>query len=116
MNERPEYGRGGPSAESWSETGDRYILKLFRDYVFHQTDGEGRPSVDVAHMVECLNKLDVGSPEKILLASNDGRSLLVVAYHDIRRCLEEAFQELTMSGAGMRAAPAVRPGGGRGMR
>ena len=22
--------------ESWSEYGDRYMLKLFRDYVFHQ--------------------------------------------------------------------------------
>jgi PAB-dependent poly(A)-specific ribonuclease subunit 3 len=32
MNERPEYTR----APQWSETGDRYVLKLFRDYVFHQ--------------------------------------------------------------------------------
>ena len=23
----------------WSETGDRYLLKLFRDFVFHQVGG-----------------------------------------------------------------------------
>eukprot|EP01043_Picozoa_sp_COSAG02_P025315 COSAG02_NODE_1418_length_12720_cov_20.079629_3_plen_54_part_00 len=32
INERPEHNRD----ERWSETGDRYMLKLFRDYVFHQ--------------------------------------------------------------------------------
>lgn len=31
VNDRPENA-------GWSETGDRYILKLFHDYVFHQTD------------------------------------------------------------------------------
>jgi len=32
VNERPEHNMD----TAWSETGDRYILKLFRDYVFHQ--------------------------------------------------------------------------------
>ncbi|KAJ3109740.1 PAB-dependent poly(A)-specific ribonuclease subunit 3 [Phlyctochytrium bullatum] len=36
---------------SWSETGDRYLLKLFRDYVFHQVDEAGNPYVDYGHMV-----------------------------------------------------------------
>ena len=36
MNERPEYAH----APQWSETGDRYVLKLFRDYVFHQVRNE----------------------------------------------------------------------------
>ena len=36
MNERPEYAH----APQWSETGDRYVLKLFRDYVFHQVADE----------------------------------------------------------------------------
>ena len=22
--------------QAWAETGDRYMLKLFRDYIFHQ--------------------------------------------------------------------------------
>ena len=32
INERPEFARDA----RWSETGDRYIVRLFRDYVFHQ--------------------------------------------------------------------------------
>jgi ABC-type uncharacterized transport system YnjBCD ATPase subunit len=42
---------------SWSETGDRYLLKLFRDYVFHQVDEMGNPVVDMAHVLQCLNKV-----------------------------------------------------------
>ena len=41
----------------WSETGDRYLLKLFRDYVFHQVTDTGIPWVDLAHIVSCLNKV-----------------------------------------------------------
>ena len=41
----------------WSETGDRYLLKLFRDYVFHQVDENGRPLVDLGHVITCLNKV-----------------------------------------------------------
>jgi hypothetical protein len=40
----------------WSETGDRYLLKLFRDYVFHQVDSSGKPIVDIGHVLRCLNK------------------------------------------------------------
>src|SRR6266540_3463947 len=39
---------------SWSETGDRYLIKLFRDYVFHQVDENGYPVVDMAHVLMCL--------------------------------------------------------------
>ena len=42
---------------TWSETGDRYMLKLFRDYLFHQVDENGGPWIDQAHMVQCLNKV-----------------------------------------------------------
>lgn len=41
----------------WSETGDRYMLKLFRDYLFHQVDETGAPWIDMAHIVQCLNKV-----------------------------------------------------------
>lgn len=33
LNERPDHTGG-----EWAETGERYILKLFRDYCFHQVD------------------------------------------------------------------------------
>ena len=42
---------------AWSETGDRYMLKLFRDYLFHQVDDSGAPWIDMAHIVQCMNKV-----------------------------------------------------------
>lgn len=47
------------SHHEWSETGDRYMLKLFRDFVFHQTDQLGAPYLDLAHIVSVLNKVSV---------------------------------------------------------
>jgi PAB-dependent poly(A)-specific ribonuclease subunit 3 len=96
INERPQVG-GKLTADAWSETGDRYLIKLFRDYVFHQTDEHGRPWMDLGHIIDCLNKLDVGSDERVLLNSRNGKSFFVVTYQDVRRCIEEAFQELVMS-------------------
>lgn len=52
---------------TWSETGDRYMLKLFRDYLFHQVTEDGRPWLDMSHIVQCLNKLETGSPERVRL-------------------------------------------------
>jgi len=91
INERPEFDMD----PSWSETGDRYLLKLFRDYVFHQVNEEGKPLIDWGHVVECLNKIDIGTTEKILLMSRDEQSMLVVSYADLKRCMDTAFQELT---------------------
>lgn len=90
VNERSDAG----VEPQWSETGDRYLLKLFRDYVFHRVDAHGNPVLDMAHVVECLSRLDVGSPEQILLSSRDGSSLLVATYEDLRRCLRQAIDEL----------------------
>jgi hypothetical protein len=41
----------------WSETGDRYMLKLFRDYIFHQMTANGQPWIDLSHIIQCLNKV-----------------------------------------------------------
>lgn len=41
----------------WSDTGDRYIIKLFRDYVFHQVDEMGNPLVNLGHVLTCLSKV-----------------------------------------------------------
>jgi len=90
INERPE----GDMDSQWSETGDRYLLKLFRDFVFHQTSEDGAPVLDWGHMIEALNKLDAGVPEKILLLSRDEMSMLIVSYADIKRCAEGAYNEL----------------------
>lgn len=50
---------------TWSETGDRYMLKLFRDYLFHTVTEDGRPWLNQSHIVQCLNKLDAGTLEKV---------------------------------------------------
>ncbi|KAJ7452191.1 hypothetical protein B0H11DRAFT_2074729 [Mycena galericulata] len=90
INERPEFAR----EPRWSETGDRYIIKLFRDYVFHQIDENGNPVVNLSHVLTCLNKLDAGTDERIMLVARDEQSCLVVSYKDIKACVESAFSEL----------------------
>ncbi|KAI9508039.1 hypothetical protein F5148DRAFT_1199974 [Russula earlei] len=91
INERPEFARDA----RWSETGDRYIIKLFRDYVFHQVDEHGRPIVSLSHVLSCLNKLDAGTDERIMLVSRDEQSVLVVSYKDVKACIASAFAELS---------------------
>lgn len=73
------------------------MLKLFRDYVFHQVSDDGTAWIDMAHVVQCLNKLDVGVPEKISLVSRDEQSVLVVSYAELKHCLEQSFGELASS-------------------
>uniref|UniRef100_A0A3P8YEC1 PAN2-PAN3 deadenylation complex subunit PAN3 n=1 Tax=Esox lucius TaxID=8010 RepID=A0A3P8YEC1_ESOLU len=96
INERPEFQKD----HTWSETGDRYLLKLFRDHLFHQVTEAGTPWIDLSHIVSCLNKLDAGVPEKISLVSRDEKSVLVVTYSDLKRCFESTFQELQQAATG----------------
>ena len=102
VNERPGL---------WSENGDKYLLKLFRDYLFHQSypnDAnttntlEAIPCIDVGHVISSLNKLDVQVNmkessvllsesekkllnEEILMTSRDNKDIVVVNYGDIAR-------------------------------
>ncbi|KAL4547793.1 hypothetical protein Ndes2526B_g07024 [Nannochloris sp. 'desiccata'] len=78
----------------WSETADRYLLTLFRDFVFHQVTDNGAPAVDWGPIIEALNKADAGVEEKIVLLSRDEASMLVVSYADVKRCLMTAYGEL----------------------
>uniref|UniRef100_A0A915DXG7 Pan3 pseudokinase domain-containing protein n=1 Tax=Ditylenchus dipsaci TaxID=166011 RepID=A0A915DXG7_9BILA len=50
-----------------NERPECYLLKLFRDYIFHQVTENGRPWVDFSHLSSCLNKLDAGVEESIQL-------------------------------------------------
>lgn len=90
INERPEFARDS----RWSETGDRYIIKLFRDYVFHQVDENGNPLLNMGHVLTCLSKLDAGTEERLMLVSRDEQSCLVVSYREVKACVEAAFAEL----------------------
>ncbi|ODQ79725.1 hypothetical protein BABINDRAFT_7936 [Babjeviella inositovora NRRL Y-12698] len=92
INERPEYDND----PAWSETGDRYPLRLFRDYVFHQIDERsGRPVIDLSHVITCLNKLDAGVDEKILLVSNDEQSCIIASYKELHDLIDKTFRDLS---------------------
>jgi PAB-dependent poly(A)-specific ribonuclease subunit 3 len=90
INERGEYD-GDPQ---WSEHGERYMMKLFRDYVFHQVDVNGNPVVDPGHMLRCLNKLDVGTDERICLTSRDDQTVFIVTYKELKRQFQSSFNDL----------------------
>lgn len=106
VTERPELdasqhvpGSTGQHASSmWAETGDRYYLKLFRDYVFHQVDANGHPVTNLAHVLDCLNKLDAGTDEKVMLISRDEQNMLIVSYRELKRGVESSFQDLVRAG------------------
>lgn len=94
INERPEFEHN----PQWSETGERYYLKLFRDYVFHAVDAEGKPVVDLGHVLNCLAKVDAGSTETVTLTSRDEQNVFVVSYKELKKGLEGCFQELVRGG------------------
>ncbi|TFK24858.1 hypothetical protein FA15DRAFT_669061 [Coprinopsis marcescibilis] len=100
INERPEFAR----EPRWSETGDRYIIKLFRDYVFHQVDEHSNPVLDMSHVLTCLNKLDAGADERIMLVARDEQSCLVVSYKEIKNCIEAAYGDLVKAAIASPAA------------
>lgn len=97
INERPEYDHD----RQWSENGERYFLKLFRDYVFHQVDAQNAPVLDLGHVLSCLNKLDSGSDEKITLVSRDEQSCFIVSYRELKVAIETSFQLLLKPGRRM---------------
>ena len=101
INERPAFDYD----PRWSDTGERYTIKLFRDYVFHQQDERGRPVLNLAHVVTCLNKLDAGSDERILLVGREEQNCLVVSFKEVKQCIESAFG--CVYGAGTSGRPAV---------
>jgi PAB-dependent poly(A)-specific ribonuclease subunit 3 len=80
--------------ESWAETDQRYLIKLFRDYLFHSVDEQGRPWMNLNHVVCSLNKVDCGSREKITLTSRDEQNMFIVTFADIKRALDHSFSEL----------------------
>ncbi|KAF3926808.1 hypothetical protein ABW20_dc0101017 [Dactylellina cionopaga] len=94
INERPEFAHD----RTWSETGDRYLIMLFRDYVFHQVDEAGNPVLDLVHVLSCLNKLDAGTDERIMLISRDEQNCLIVSFRELKRAIESSFSELQKRG------------------
>ncbi|CAF3634369.1 unnamed protein product [Rotaria sp. Silwood1] len=87
--ERPEHSIN----QAWSETGDRYILKLFRDFIFHSIGFEGEPVMDMAHI------FDAGSHDKICLTSRDEQNVIIVSYSELHQAFERSFTELMNYGS-----------------
>lgn len=77
-----------------AENGPKYVVRLFRDYVFYQVDDAGRPVVDLSRVLVNLNKLDAGIDEKILLVSRDEKSCVIVSYKEIRDVIDQLFRSL----------------------
>lgn len=69
-----------------------FVLKLFRDFVFHARDESGKPSVDLSRILVNLNKLDVGIDEKILLVSSEEDTCMIVSYKEVKDILELSFR------------------------
>jgi PAB-dependent poly(A)-specific ribonuclease subunit 3 len=61
------------------------VVKLFRDFLFHSVNEQGRPLVDLSHILVNLNKLDAGSEERIMLTSRDDQSCIVASYREVSR-------------------------------
>ncbi|KAJ9114415.1 hypothetical protein QFC20_001558 [Naganishia adeliensis] len=68
-----------------------YVLKLFRDYVFHSVDEVGNPVIDLTHVLAHLNKTDASLDEKIMLVARDDQSCLIVSYKEIRKAIDMAY-------------------------
>lgn len=87
---RPEHERD----RNWSEQGKYYPLLLIRDYIFHPVDAQGRVVLDLGHVIGCLNKLDVGLEERIVLVSRDEQSQVVISWREARTLVEGAWTDL----------------------
>ena len=77
--DRPEHDLGvdGGAGKAASDTSERFLIKLFRNFVFHQQHEDGTPNLDFGHVVYMLNKLDAGSAERVALMGRDEEHLMV---------------------------------------
>ena len=82
---------------SWSDHPHRFLLKLFRDFVFHQVHEDGSPNIDIGHVIQSLDKLDYGSPEKIMLIGSNEKHVMIVSFFEIRNCLHASYKQLSAS-------------------
>ena len=70
---------------------------------------DGRPWLDMAHVVACLNRLDAGLNEKVCLMSRDEQNVLVVSYAELRNCLDQSFTECVQAHRTSAAATSMNP-------
>lgn len=78
--------------EDFSPLSTRYALVLFMEYVFHQQTEKGTPSLNMAHALAVLNKLDAGVEERVLLTSRDKKTRIVLSYAELKQMFSAAFE------------------------
>ena len=71
------------------------IRDSFYDYVFHQKDETGKNTMDLTHVLRCLNKLDAGVSEKIMLVTPDEMNCIIVSYKEMKDLVDSTFRSLT---------------------
>lgn len=77
------------------ENGPHYIIKLFREFVFNEVSEVGKPTLNLSRVLTCLNKLDAGIEEKMLLISKDEKSCIVISYKEVKDLIGSAFRDMT---------------------
>lgn len=80
---------------NWSESGEKFPIILFYDYVFHQVDSHGKYLMDLTHVLRCLNKLDAGVSEKLILATPDEMNCIIISYKELKELINSTFRSLT---------------------
>lgn len=74
------------------DNGSMFVIKLFREFVFQSHDEFGKPVGDLSKVLVNLNKLDVGTDEKLLLISSEEDSCIIVSYKEVKDILDLTFR------------------------
>ncbi|SCU94523.1 LAFA_0F22320g1_1 [Lachancea sp. 'fantastica'] len=80
---------------NWSEAGERFPIVLFYDYVFHQTNESGKPVMDLTHVLRCLNRLDAGTSERIMLVTPDEMNCIIISYKELKDLIDSTFRAMS---------------------
>ena len=56
VGSRPNHSGGGPNDHSY-ENGDRFLVRMFSNFLFRQIDENGQPWLQISHIVAGLNKV-----------------------------------------------------------
>ena len=56
VGSRPNHSGGGPNDHSY-ENGDRFLVRMFSNFLFRQIDENGQPWLQISHIVAALNKV-----------------------------------------------------------
>ncbi|SCU81135.1 LADA_0B11386g1_1 [Lachancea dasiensis] len=80
---------------NWSDSGAKFPIILFYDYVFHQTDESGKPVMDLTHVLRCLNKLDAGVGEKLMLVTPDEMNCIIISFKELKDLIDTTFRSMS---------------------